>query len=116
MHRFNGIGGINDFSYRLRIAKIHSGARSVVSVTDGVAGLNTLRAGLSRKEFLKREVFFNKAERFIQNTGAGGGAGPVKRSFFARGSDIRVDVEILRGFAFTPGARSDAAITPVVFD
>jgi RHS repeat-associated protein len=71
-----------------------------ITVAQGVAGLETLKNKLSRRQLEERAEPFRRAERFIRNAPAGGGVGPPGKSFPLPRSDIRVDVEILRGVNF----------------
>src|SRR5262249_49934774 len=72
-----------------------------ITVDEGLTGLETLKARLSRKELQERADPFRRAERFIGNGPAGGGIGPPGKSFSVPESGgIRVDVEILRGINF----------------
>jgi RHS repeat-associated protein len=71
-----------------------------ITVAQGVAGLETLKSRLTRRQLEERAEPFRRAERFIRNAPAGGGVGPPGRSFALPRSDIRVDVEILRGVNF----------------
>jgi len=71
-----------------------------ITVAQGVAGLETLKGKLSRRQLEERAEPFRRAERFIRNAPAGGGVGPPGQSFALPRSDIRVDVEILRGVNF----------------
>jgi hypothetical protein len=71
-----------------------------ITVAEGVTGLETLKGKLSKGELQERVGPFQRAERFIRNAPAGGGVGPPGKSFALPRSDIRVDVEILRGINF----------------
>ena len=71
-----------------------------ITVAQGLAGLEKLKGQLSKRELQERATLFPKAERFIKNAPAGGGVIPTKKSFPLPGSDIRVDVEVLRGINF----------------
>jgi hypothetical protein len=68
-----------------------------ITVAEGVAGLEALKGKLSQRELRERARLFQQAERFIHNVAAGGGVGPPGKSFPLPRSDIRVDVQILRG-------------------
>jgi hypothetical protein len=71
-----------------------------VKAAEAIAALHQLKASLSNPEFKKREKAFQEAESWMRRVAVGGGIGPIKRSFhnpeFKR-TDIRVDVEVLRG-------------------
>jgi hypothetical protein len=71
-----------------------------VTVAEGLAGLDALGGKLSRRDLAVRADPFRRAERFIRSAPAGGGVAPPGQSFALRNSDIRVDVEILRGINF----------------
>ena len=71
-----------------------------ITVAQGIAGLEALKGQLTRRQLRERAEPFRRAERFIRNAPAGGGVGPPGRSFALPRSDIRVDVEILRGVNF----------------
>jgi RHS repeat-associated protein len=71
-----------------------------ITVAQGLAGLESLKLQLSRRELEARADCFRRAARFIQNSPAGGGIAPTKRSFSVPGSDVRVDVEVLVGTNF----------------
>jgi len=75
---------------------------SPITVSQGLLGLEELKAQLSRRELVQREVPFGLAARFIVRGPASGGySAPMSRSFYAPGlSDIRVDVEIWSGVNF----------------
>jgi hypothetical protein len=82
-----------------------------VTGADGLTGLALLRGRLSEGEVGERANSFARAARFMNSASGAGGVGPTKVSFPDEpGSDIRIDVEVLRGKALTPGPRSDAAI------
>jgi RHS repeat-associated protein len=88
------------------------GAGSGVTAGDGLHGLEVLRGSLTTRDATARAGAFAKAARFITGAAAGGGTTPIKRSFpIGPGTDVRVDVEVLRGRAFTPGPRSEAIIS-----
>jgi RHS repeat-associated protein len=92
---------------------LQSGASGVVTGADALHGLGLLQSSLSAKDAAARARSFVKAAKFIQSAAAGGGTGYVKKSFTAGpGTKVRVDVEVLRGHALTPGGRSDAIVTP----
>jgi len=71
-----------------------------VKAAEAIAALHQLKASLSKPELKKREKAFQEAESWMRRVAAGGGIGTIKRSFhnpeFKR-TDIRVDVEVLRG-------------------
>jgi len=71
-----------------------------ITVGEGLSGLELLKSKLSRKELEKRADPFQRAERFIRNAPAGGGVAPPGKSFALPRSDVRVDVEVLRGVNF----------------
>lgn len=71
-----------------------------ITVAQGIDGLARLRGQLSPKQIAEREIPFQRAERFIRSGPAGGGIMPPGNSFSLPRSDIRVDVEILRGLNF----------------
>ena len=72
-----------------------------VTLAQGLAGLETLKAKLSQRQRDVRARLFQRAARFITNAKAGGGAGPPGQSFpLHPGNPVRVDVEILRGVNF----------------
>lgn len=88
---------------------INSGPAGVVTGADGLAGLAQLQELIGPAQTALRAQGIVRAERFITNAGAFGGAVPPglsSRSF----SGLRVDVEIIFGTAFTAGPRSDATI------
>jgi len=90
---------------------VQSGASGVVTASDALHGLAELHGSLSSKDAAARAGSFARAARYIQNAAAGGGVGFSKKSFPAGpGTSVRVDVEVLRGRAFTPGPRSDAIV------
>jgi uncharacterized protein RhaS with RHS repeats len=90
---------------------IQSGASGTITSADGQAGLARLAGSLSPSDAAARAGALAKAERFIAGASVGGGIGPMKKSFYVRPkSSERIDVEVLRGTAFQPGPRSDAAI------
>jgi hypothetical protein len=73
------------------------------TVAQGLAMLQELRMQLTDKQFNERARSFERAERYIINAGAGGGAYPPGNSFKMQGTtDIRVDIEIQSGAAFVP--------------
>jgi len=74
--------------------------RNPITVTEGLAGFETLKGKLTRRQLEERAEPFRRAERFIRNAPAGGGVGPPGKSFALPRSDIRVDVEILHGINF----------------
>jgi hypothetical protein len=73
-----------------------------ITVAQGLAGLEQLKATLSKRELELRRPLFERAERFIVNAGKTGlGAGPPGLSFpIHKTNPIRVDVEIWRGVNF----------------
>ena len=72
-----------------------------VTAAEAIAALHQLKASLSKADLNKRDEAFQKAEVWIRRVAAGGGIGPIgSKSFHNRqfeGTDIRVDVEIIRG-------------------
>lgn len=72
-----------------------------VTVAQGLAGLESLKSQLTKKQLKERAGSFERAARFITNAATSGGAGPPGKSFPATpGNPNRVDVEILRGINF----------------
>jgi hypothetical protein len=69
-----------------------------ITVAAGLQGLEILKSKLSRKERLVRAEPFRRAERMIRNAPPTG-IGPPGQSFNLPKphSDVRVDVEIMRG-------------------
>ena len=79
--------------------------RSIVlqnpTAAQGLAALATLQATLTPRQQEERAGSFAKAARFIENAPKGGGVISPGKSFPAGPrTDIRVDVEVLRGQAF----------------
>lgn len=66
--------------------------------------LEELRARLTSKEREAREQAFEQAHRFIDNAARVGGVGPTTRSYPQppRKDQRRVDIEVIKGIAFTP--------------
>ena len=90
---------------------INSGPGGIVTATDGLTGLTKLQGLLTPGDLQARTRSFQRASRFITGAAAGGGFGPGAVSFPAGPrTDVRVDIEVLRGRAFIPGPRSDALI------
>jgi hypothetical protein len=72
-----------------------------ITVAQGVAGLEELKAKLSTKELKKRLDCFRRAERFIRNGPQGGGIAPPGQSLpVHKRNPIRVDVEVWFGINF----------------
>jgi hypothetical protein len=70
----------------------------------GHIDLTSLEAELGEAARAARSVFFRLARRFIDNAKKGGGVGPTSVSFPRRpkdDSDVRVDIEVKKGLAFT---------------
>jgi RHS repeat-associated protein len=75
-------------------------SKNPITVAAGLAGLEALKAKLTKNELRERAIPFAKAERFIRNAAAGGGVGPPGSDFSLPRSNIRVDVNVLRGVNF----------------
>jgi hypothetical protein len=71
-----------------------------ITVAQGVAGLEELKAKLTRTELKERAKFFDRAERWIRARPPVGVDAQVAKSF-DDGGDIRVDIEIRSGRNFT---------------
>jgi len=79
-----------------------SNPEGIVTAAAGLAALATLLASLSPREREARATSFARSARFISNAPAGGGVVNPGKSFPAGPrTDVRVDVEVLRGQAFT---------------
>ena len=94
---------------------VQSGVGGVVTGTDGLVGLAVLQSQLSPKDVEARAGAFSAAAAYIQSASAGGGltGGTTRsKSFPVPGAKKgeRVDVEVIRGHALTPGPKSDAII------
>lgn len=77
--------------------------------TDALLGLGELQASLSASDARDRATSFTDAAKYIGRVSAAGGIGFSKKSFPAGpDTDVRVDVEVLRGRGLTPGPRTDA--------
>jgi hypothetical protein len=67
--------------------------------------LTSVEERLSPAARARRAIPFKQARRFIDNARRAGGVGPTKPSFPAgrpgENIDIRVDIEVLKGIAFT---------------
>ncbi|WP_394850766.1 FG-GAP-like repeat-containing protein [Pendulispora brunnea] len=73
---------------------------SPVTAAQALAGLEALRGELTKSQRKERAVAFVAAEAWIVKTAAGGGSPPDRKSFYipgVRGTDARVDIEILAG-------------------
>jgi hypothetical protein len=75
--------------------------QEAITVAEGLAALDELKSQLTKPQLEARATLFPRAERFIRNAAGGKGVGPPGRSFRLRGTNIRVDVEVLSGINFT---------------
>jgi hypothetical protein len=72
------------------------------TVGEGLQMLNQLADKLAPTERRKRSEAFDKARAYVKRAGEHGGVDAVDRKSWPRGSDIRVDLEVLIGRAFVP--------------
>lgn len=74
-----------------------------VYLSQGKQVLGQLWEQLTDREREARQSALTQANRYMENAAAGGGTGPDRRSFRDdMNSDIRIDVDVLRGRAFVP--------------
>lgn len=71
------------------------------TVTEGLSFLQKLFHKLSKKEAKEREKAFNKAKKFVEQAGENGGVDAQVSKTFREKKDIRVDLEVIKGRAFT---------------
>jgi hypothetical protein len=73
-----------------------------LNLEDGLSLLESLKNKLPKKELLLRQVAFDKAKEFIEQTANNGGVdAQVSKTFRVKETrDVRVDIEVIKGTAF----------------
>lgn len=71
-----------------------------MTAEDGLELLKRLKKKIPKKEVEKRARQFQKAKDFIHRGQKAGGLDPHKKTFKKKGTNARVDIEILGGKAF----------------
>lgn len=89
---------------------INSGAQGMVGGADGIRGLGLLQSKIGGKEAAQRWRAFERATRYILEAMENGGTSSSKSFTNGPGTDVRIDVEVLRGTAFVTPQASDAVI------
>jgi RHS repeat-associated protein len=78
--------------------------KTAVTVMQGIAGLESLEASISRSQRRLRSIAFERAKAWVRGLPPGGAPRGTSRTFTnpgIRGRDARVDIEILNGLNFT---------------
>ncbi len=73
---------------------------SPIKANAAIGALNTLEGRLPRRDRKLTNQAFGRAKKWIKNAAAAGGTSPASRSFSnfgVKGSDARVDIEVIRG-------------------